>query len=284
MSRRIARSRRLAAPIAAVLASLCGCVFTPPPPLPEELAASKAQEQARIERLRAGKAERPAGEPGGAEDGPRFVAGDEPELGMTDEELREYATAQGDPEGGDFTLEEALTGLTGTGKLWARIVMAEGGGVMECELLSDAAPRTVANFVGLARGKRPARDAEGKWSAKPYFDGTQFHRVIEGFMIQGGDPTGTGSGGPGYQLKAEFNKKKHVRGVLSAARTSDPNSAGSQFFIMHAVSPHLDNQYTAFGMVTSGLEVVDKIATAPAGRNDRPNDPTSIKKITVTEK
>jgi peptidyl-prolyl cis-trans isomerase B (cyclophilin B) len=102
-------------------------------------------------------------------------------------------------------------------------------------------------------------------------------------MIQGGDPTGTGSGGPGYQLKAEFNKRKHVRGVLSAARTNDPNSAGSQFFIMHANSPHLDGQYTAFGQVTTGLEIVDKIVTQPTGANDRPKDPAKIKKVTVQE-
>jgi peptidyl-prolyl cis-trans isomerase B (cyclophilin B) len=117
-----------------------------------------------------------------------------------------------------------------------------------------------------------------------FYNGVIFHRVIPGFMIQGGDPTGTGSGGPGYQLPAEFNPRKHVRGVLSAARTSDPNSAGSQFFIMHADSPHLDNQYTAFGKVTSGLEVVDKIATQPTGGNDRPRNPAHINSIRIEEK
>ena len=103
-------------------------------------------------------------------------------------------------------------------------------------------------------------------------------------MIQGGDPTGTGGGGPGYRLPAEFNPMKHTRGVLSAARTQDPNSAGSQFFIMHQDSPFLDNQYTAFGMVTSGIETVDKIVSAPRDRNDRPNSPTKINKITIEEK
>ena len=107
-----------------------------------------------------------------------------------------------------------------------------------------------------------------------------FHRVIPGFMIQGGDPTGSGRGGPGYHLKAEFNKRKRHRGVLSAARTSDPNSAGSQFFIMHADSPHLDGQYTAFGQVTKGLEIVDKIVNQPTGPNDRPKNPAKINKIT----
>jgi peptidyl-prolyl cis-trans isomerase B (cyclophilin B) len=143
-------------------------------------------------------------------------------------------------------------------------------GTITAELWPKIAPKTVNAFVFLAR--------EG------FYEGVIFHRVIPGFMIQGGDPTGTGTGGPGYQLPAEFNDTKHDRGVLSMARTSDPNSAGSQFFVMHARSPHLDNQYTAFGKATGGLEVVDKIANAPTGANDRPRNPTSIKKITITEK
>jgi peptidyl-prolyl cis-trans isomerase B (cyclophilin B) len=143
-------------------------------------------------------------------------------------------------------------------------------GKITANLYPKDAPGHVNSFVFLAR--------EG------FYDGVIFHRVIPGFMIQGGDPTGTGSGGPGYKLKAEFNKRKHTRGVLSAARTGDPNSAGSQFFIMHADSPHLDGQYTAFGEVTEGIEVVDKIAKAPRDGNDRPNNPTKITKITITEK
>jgi peptidyl-prolyl cis-trans isomerase B (cyclophilin B) len=102
-------------------------------------------------------------------------------------------------------------------------------------------------------------------------------------MIQGGDPTGTGTGGPGYQLKAEFNKTKHTRGVLSAARSNNPNSAGSQFFLMHADSPHLDGQYTAYGHITSGIEVVDKIANLPTGANDRPKNPPKITSIEIQE-
>jgi peptidyl-prolyl cis-trans isomerase B (cyclophilin B) len=140
---------------------------------------------------------------------------------------------------------------------------------MTGELYPTEAPGHVNSFTFLAR--------EG------FYDGVIFHRVIPGFMIQGGDPTGTGTGGPGYQLKAEFNKKKHTRGVLSAARSASPNSAGSQFFVMHKVAPHLDGQYTAFGEITSGLEVIDKIVSAPTGANDRPLNPASIKKITVTE-
>ena len=117
-----------------------------------------------------------------------------------------------------------------------------------------------------------------------FYDGVIFHRVIQDFMIQGGDPTGTGGGGPGYKLKSEFNSTHHARGVLSAARTPDPNSAGSQFFIMHGDSPHLDNQYTAFGKVIEGMETVDKIATAPKDDNDRPLKPESIKSIKIEEK
>jgi peptidyl-prolyl cis-trans isomerase B (cyclophilin B) len=142
-------------------------------------------------------------------------------------------------------------------------------GTIVIDLDPQVAPQHVNSFVFLAR--------EG------FYNDVIFHRVIPGFMIQGGDPTGTGTGGPGYQLKAEFNAKKHVRGVLSAARSSSPNSAGSQFFIMHAVSPHLDGQYTAYGMVKSGIEAVDKIASAPRDGNDRPRQPAKIKKITIEE-
>jgi peptidyl-prolyl cis-trans isomerase B (cyclophilin B) len=142
-------------------------------------------------------------------------------------------------------------------------------GTITAELFPKDAPGHVNSFVFLAK--------DG------FYDGVIFHRVIPGFMIQGGDPTGTGMGGPGYKLKAEFNKRKHTRGVLSAARSADPNSAGSQFFLMHEEAPHLDGQYTAFGQVTSGLEVVDKIVAAPRDRNDKPKNPASIKTIKVTE-
>jgi peptidyl-prolyl cis-trans isomerase B (cyclophilin B) len=143
-------------------------------------------------------------------------------------------------------------------------------GTMVAELYPKVAPNTVNSFVFLAR--------EG------FYEGVIFHRVIPGFMIQGGDPTGTGEGGPGYELKAEFNDTKHVRGVLSMARTADPDSAGSQFFVMHGTAEHLDNQYTAFGKVTKGLETIDKIVNAPRDANDRPREPVKIKKITIEEK
>lgn len=143
-------------------------------------------------------------------------------------------------------------------------------GKIVVELFPKDAPLHVNSFVFLAR--------EG------YYNDVIFHRVIPNFMIQGGDPTGTGGGGPGYQLKAEFNHHKHTRGVLSAARTSDPNSAGSQFFLMHADSPHLDRQYTAYGRITSGIDVVDKIAALPRDANDRPKTPPKINSVTIEEK
>ena len=144
-------------------------------------------------------------------------------------------------------------------------------GTIVVQLDPAKAPQHVNSFVFLAR--------DG------FYDGVIFHRVIPGFMIQGGDPTGTGEGGPGYTLKAEFNDTPHDRGILSMARTNDPDSAGSQFFVMHGRAPHLDGKYTAFGKVTKGLEVIDKIVNAPRDEsNDRPKEPVHIKKITIEEK
>jgi cyclophilin family peptidyl-prolyl cis-trans isomerase len=142
-------------------------------------------------------------------------------------------------------------------------------GVITLELYPKIAPEHVNSWVFLAR--------DG------FYDGVIFHRVIPGFMIQGGDPTGTGTGGPGYKIRGEFNDTKHVRGVLSMARTADRNSAGSQFFLMHADSLFLDRDYTAFGKITNGIEVVDKIVSAPRDASDRPHKPAKINKITVTE-
>jgi peptidyl-prolyl cis-trans isomerase B (cyclophilin B) len=143
-------------------------------------------------------------------------------------------------------------------------------GKIVAKLFPDKAPQTVNSFVFLAK--------------EHFYDGTTFHRVIKGFMIQGGDPTGTGTGGPGYHLKAEFNDTKHEPGILSMARAADPDSAGCQFFIMHGSAPHLDGKYTAFGKVTQGMDVVDKIANTPTGAADRPEKPIVIKSITIEEK
>lgn len=152
-------------------------------------------------------------------------------------------------------------------------ITMENGSVMKGELYPDVAPQSVYNFIDL--------------SNKGFYDGLIFHRVIKDFMIQGGDPTGTGTGGPGYCIKGEFfmngvdNKLKHKRGVLSMARSSNPNSAGSQFFLMHQDSPHLDKQYAAFGKVTEGLEVIDEIASVKVDMNDRPLTEQKIASIRV---
>jgi peptidyl-prolyl cis-trans isomerase B (cyclophilin B) len=149
----------------------------------------------------------------------------------------------------------------------------ESGGVIKAELYPEIAPNTVNNFISLVK--------------KGFYDGVIFHRVIPGFMIQGGDPQGTGMGGPGYSIKGEFtgngfkNDLKHARGVLSMARTMMPNSAGSQFFIMHAKAPHLDNQYASFGKVIEGMDVVDQIAETPCDYTDRPKTPQVMKQVTV---
>ncbi|QWC00245.1 peptidylprolyl isomerase [Mycoplasmatota bacterium] len=146
-------------------------------------------------------------------------------------------------------------------------------GVIKLELYPDIAPNTVNNFLSLAR--------------KGFYDGTIFHRVISGFMIQGGDPQGTGMGGPGYQIKGEFkgngfdNDLKHERGVISMARSGHPDSAGSQFFIMHQHSPHLDGQYAAFGKVIEGIEVVDTIAEEKTNFQDKPLNKQVIESIKV---
>ena len=156
------------------------------------------------------------------------------------------------------------------------ITMADGG-VITAELYPEYAPNTVANFVELAQ--------------KGFYDGLIFHRVIAGFMIQGGCPNGNGMGDPGYSIKGEFaangfkqNTLKHTRGVLSMARAMNPNSAGSQFFIMHADAPHLDGQYAAFGRVTDGMDVVDRIAQTRTGFQDRPVAEQRIKSISVDTK
>lgn len=152
-------------------------------------------------------------------------------------------------------------------------ITMEDGRVISGELYPDIAPQSVYNFIDLANHN--------------FYDGLIFHRVIPGFMIQGGCPDGTGMGGPGYCIKGEFffngfkNDLRHKRGVLSMARSSSPNSAGSQFFIMHEDAKHLDGQYAAFGKVTSGMDVVDAIASIKTGPNDRPVTEQKIRSITV---
>ena len=151
----------------------------------------------------------------------------------------------------------------------------ENGGVIRAELYPEVAPNTVRNFVSLVQ--------------KGFYDGTIFHRVIPGFMIQGGCPDGTGMGGPGYSIKGEFsqngviNNLKHTPGVLSMARSMMPDSAGSQFFIMHKAAPHLDGQYAAFGKIIEGMDVVNKIAEVATDYSDKPIEPQVMKTVTVEE-
>ena len=152
----------------------------------------------------------------------------------------------------------------------------ENGDIMKAELYPKIAPNTVNNFISLVQ--------------KGYYDGLTFHRVIRGFMIQGGCPDGTGMGGPGYNIKGEFNQNgftnnlKHTAGVLSMARAMDPDSAGSQFFIMHKDADHLDGAYAAFGQIIQGMDVVDKIAKIDTDYNDRPLDKQRMKKVSVDTK
>ena len=152
-------------------------------------------------------------------------------------------------------------------------ITMQNGYVMKCELYPEIAPNTVNNFISLVK--------------KGYYNGLIFHRVIPGFMIQGGCPDGTGMGGPGYSIKGEFtqngfkNDLKHTKGVLSMARTMAPNSAGSQFFIMHQTSPHLDGAYAAFGKITEGLDVIDAIAGVRTDFRDRPLEDQVIKSMEI---
>ena len=149
----------------------------------------------------------------------------------------------------------------------------EGGGIIKSELYPDVAPNTVNNFISLIN--------------KGFYDGLTFHRVISGFMIQGGCPNGTGTGGPGYSIRGEFasngyeNNLKHTRGVLSMARAMAPDSAGSQFFIMHDDAPHLDGEYAAFGKVIDGMDIVDEIAAVAVNYMDMPKIPMRMKKVTA---
>ncbi len=153
------------------------------------------------------------------------------------------------------------------------IEMYDNGGIMKAELYPEIAPNTVRNFISLIK--------------KGYYNGLIFHRVIENFMIQGGSPDGSGSGGPGYSIRGEFtengfeNNLKHTAGVLSMARTMEPDSAGSQFFIMHKDCPSLDNKYAAFGKIIEGMDVVDRIACNATDYSDRPYENQKMKKVTV---
>jgi peptidyl-prolyl cis-trans isomerase A (cyclophilin A) len=195
------------------------------------------------------------------------------------------ADAQDPIAGHTITLEDATKGLKGTGPLNAKIEVEQAGkslGSFACELYEKQAPKTVANFVGLARGIRPWKDPKtSEWVKKPMYDGTVFHRVIPEFMIQGGDPKGNGTGDPGYEFADEFDPElKMEKGGILAMANRGPGTNGSQFFITEKATPWLNNKHTIFGQCTP-LELEMKIARVPTGARNAPTDAVTIKKVTI---
>jgi peptidyl-prolyl cis-trans isomerase A (cyclophilin A) len=192
-----------------------------------------------------------------------------------------------DPENGEFTIEEALAGLKGSR---LEVAIQTSMGDIECELFPELAPNTTANFVGLARGLRPYfNDTTKEWVKKPFYDGLTFHRVLPGFMIQGGDPLGLGTGGPGYTIKDELASKLifDKPGRLAMAHTPYPDSAGSQFFITEGIAPDLNGEYAIFGQCNEGLDIVRAIARVEKTGNPergRPANEVFIKHIEITYK
>lgn len=269
---------------AAVVAVLAlGCKAAPPEPEPApklraEPAADKTAEQGaeqqREARKRLGElmAKRQQEKLGSESPDKRYIGGS-----------RSSKSAAGsggpDPLDGKFTLEDATRGLPAKGKLVAEIKTAQG--TLSCELYDDKAPITVANFVGLARGLRPFKDPRtGEWVKRPAYDGTVFHRIIKGFMIQGGDPTGTGGGEPGYVIPDEIwpGGKHDQRGLLCMAnRGKDTN--GMQFFITDAAKPHLDGGYTIFGKCTPD-DVIEKLASSET-MGDKAVNPPVMERISI---
>lgn len=209
------------------------------------------------------------------------AAPDAPPPGPRTTPVASVPVSPDDPLAGKFTLEEATKGLTGTGALYAEIQTELGK--LECELYEDKAPITVANFVGLARGQRPFKQPDGKWAKKNGYDGTTFHRVIKGFMIQGGDPLGSGSGEPGYVIPDEIWEGAHhdQRGQLCMANRGK-NTNGMQFFIMDGVAKHLDGGYTIFGKCAPE-EVIIKLSSVEV-QGDRSVKPTKINKVIIKRK
>ena len=188
------------------------------------------------------------------------------------------APGSDDPLAGKFSLEDATKGLAGKGSLIADIQTDLGK--LECQLFDDKAPNTVANFVGLARALRPFKNPKGEWVKAPAYDGTTFHRVIKGFMIQGGDPAGTGAGEPGYVIPDEiWEGAAHDRPGLLCMANRGKNTNGMQFFITHGAPRHLDGGYTIFGEC-GPVETIDKLASVEV-RGDRSVNPTKIEKVTI---
>jgi peptidyl-prolyl cis-trans isomerase A (cyclophilin A) len=199
--------------------------------------------------------------------------------------LADTSTGADPVENHVMKLEDTLKGVKGAGPLMAKIDVEQAGkplGTFTCELFDKQTPKTVANFVGLARGLRPWRDKSGQWVKKPLYDGLTFHRVIPNFMIQGGDPAGNGTGDPGYTFEDEFVPDlKMDKGGLMAMANRGPATNGSQFFITEKEAPWLSGKHTIFGKCDP-LELEQKIARVPTGARNAPSDPVVIKKVTIT--
>lgn len=218
----------------------------------------------------------------------RFRKGERAKPNMSELEIRQHATAQGDPHFGRFTLVEALAGdasLSDRSRGTLTATFETNRGSFDCELFEDKAPNTVANFVGLARGVRASLDHEtDTWKPARLYDGTIFHRVIAGFMIQGGDPQGTGRGGPGYAIPDEFHASaKHETGTLSMANAG-PNTGGSQFFINVADTPHLDGKHAVFGHCDSAIPIKISKVDVNVRAAHRPKQPVEIRRIRISRK
>jgi peptidyl-prolyl cis-trans isomerase A (cyclophilin A) len=218
------------------------------------------------------------GEGGATGGGGAGASGGAPSCGA-DPVLPEETLGGGeDPEAGDFTLDEALAGLPeGPGPL--RAILETDLGTLTCELFPDDAPIGVANFVGLARGTRPFREA-GTWVKRRFYDGLTFHRVIPGFVAQGGDPLGSGFGGPGYEFDNEIAGLTHVAGTLAYANAG-PDTNGSQFYVCETPQPQLDSGYTIFGLCEP-VSVVTDITNVPTNANDQPLTPVLLQSVTIT--
>jgi peptidyl-prolyl cis-trans isomerase A (cyclophilin A) len=264
------------------------CVFTPPPPLPGE-ESEVAEPSGRTPGdpgssiLRDGDVGETPGRSGDL--ATRYERGAEPDIGMTLEELQAFNAAQGDPIEGLFSLEAALAGLPVDGELWVEFVTARG--VIDCRLYEQLTPVTVANFVGLARGLRPwyDRDTDTWVEGQPYYDGSTFHRVIPGFMIQGGDPTATGRGNPGYVIPDEIHPQLgHDGGALSMANKG-ANTGSAQFFIVLEPAGHLDGAHSVFGRCTAkGVEVANEIANVAVGANDKPVEDEVVEAVRIVRR
>jgi peptidyl-prolyl cis-trans isomerase A (cyclophilin A) len=238
--------------IAAFLFSLTACKTAPPEPEPTPAPKDNP----------AATATPPSGDHGGAAAGGGAKKG------------------SGDPLNGSFSLADATKDLKGTGPIVAKIETTKGA--LQCKLFDDKAPVTVANFIGLATGKRTWKDPKsGEWVNKPAYDGTTFHRIIKGFMIQGGDQRGNGSGEPGYVIKDEiWEGAKHDKAGLLCMANRGPNTNGAQFFITDAAAPHLDRGYTIFGECAPEQVVHDIANVTVAG--ERPTETVTIKSVTIS--